>query len=312
MDLRQLRHFVAVFERKNLSKAAEAIPLSQPALTRSMKTLEDLLGVELFERHARGATPTAAGERLYHHAKSILAECARAKRDASQPIGELSGTVSIGIGALFATRIFDEMISKFCKEHPKVKVEVRQGYFEDLITLLDLGQIEVAFINFPLLSLPESMDFEPLLEIRTSVFAAADHPAAKIKEPTMESLRNYMWATVDQPHAIEVLDSLFISQDVAAPAPTVKANSLTLIKSLVLSGDFVGLLPHHMLWDEIKSGEVVRLNLQSTPLIRSAGLISRVEAFRRPVADALAKEIRQTVVSEEGVLSPVEKMAGAN
>lgn len=301
MDLRQLKHFVAVFERKNLSKAAQAIPLSQPALTRSMKTLEDQLGVELFARHARGATPTAAGERLYHHAKSILAECARAQRDAAQPIGELSGTVSIGIGALFATRIFDEMISKFCKEHPKVKVEVKQGYFEDLVGLLDLGQIEVAFINFPLLSLPESMDFEPLLEIRTSVFAAADHPAAKDKHPTMESLRDYLWATVDQPHATEVLDSLFISAGVAAPAPSVRANSLSLIKSLVLSGDFVGLLPHHLLWDEIESGAVVRVNLPSTPLVRSAGLVTRVEAFRRPVADALAKEIRETVVHENDV-----------
>ncbi|MFK8054338.1 MAG: LysR family transcriptional regulator [Woeseiaceae bacterium] len=299
MDLRQLNHFVAVFERKNLSKAAEAIPLSQPALTRSMKTLEDQLGVELFERHARGATPTAAGERLYHHAKSILAECARAKRDASQPIGQLSGTVSIGIGALFATRIFNEMISTFCKKHPKVKVEVHQGYYEDLVSLLDLGQIEVAFINFPLLSLPETMEFEPLLELRTSVFAAAGHPAAEESEPSIESLRDYLWATVDQPHATDVLDSMFISESVAAPRPSVKANSLTLIKSLVLSGDFVGLLPHHLFWNEMKSGEVVRLNLASTPLVRSAGLITRVESFRRPVADALAKEIRLTVEQEE-------------
>ncbi|MEO0574823.1 MAG: LysR family transcriptional regulator [Pseudomonadota bacterium] len=307
MDLRQLNHFVAVFERKNLSKAAEAIPLSQPALTRSMKTLEDQLGVELFERHARGATPTAAGERLYHHAKSILAECARAKRDAAQPIGELSGTVSIGIGALFATRIFDEMISTFCKKHPKVRVEVHQGYYEDLVGLLDLGQIEVAFINFPLLSLPDAMEFEPLLELRTSVFAAKNHPAVKDGEPKMDSLRDFLWASVDQPHATEVLDSLFISEGVAAPKPSVKANSLTLIKSLVLSGDFIGLLPHHLFWDEIKSGDIVKVSLPSTPLVRSAGLISRIETFRRPVADALAKEIRLTVEQESDVPIVVTK-----
>ncbi|MEL7296877.1 MAG: LysR family transcriptional regulator [Pseudomonadota bacterium] len=311
MDLRQLNHFVAVFERRNLSKAAEAIPLSQPALTRSMKTLEDQLGVELFERHARGATPTAAGERLYHHAKSILAECARAKRDAAQPIGQLSGSVSIGIGALFATRIFDEMIGAFCKKHPKVKVEVRQGYYEELVGLLDLGQIEVAFINLPLLSLPDSMEFEPLLELRTSVFAAASHPAAREAAPSMESLRDHLWATVDQPHATEVLDSMFISEGVAAPQPAVKANSLTLIKSLVLSGDFVGLLPHHLFWDEIQSGEVVKLELASTPLVRSAGLITRAESFRRPIADALAMEIRRTASAEDSAIQPTERVAEA-
>jgi len=141
MNLRQLQHFVAVFEQKNLSKAAEAIPLSQPALTRSVKTLEDQIGVELFLRHARGATPTAAGERLYHHAKSILAECARAKRDALQPDGEISGSVSIGIGSLFANHIIDDMISRFCEKYPQSMVKVYQGYFEDLISLLEVGEI---------------------------------------------------------------------------------------------------------------------------------------------------------------------------
>lgn len=295
MDLRQLKHFVAVFERGNLSKAAEAIPLSQPALTRSVKTLEDQIGVELFERHARGATPTPAGERLYHHAKSILAECARAKRDATQPIGEISGNVSIGIGALFAAELFDEMIGDFCRENPNVVVEVRQGYFEELINLIDLGEIEVAFINFPLLSLPDSMDFEPLLEVHTSVFAAADHGLAKSKEVTMNQLRDCLWATVDQPHATEVLDSLFVSEGVRPPRPSVQANSLTLIKSLVLSAGFVGLLPEHLFARELKREQVVRLDLPATPLVRSAGLITRNEVFRRPVVDALSEHIRETV-----------------
>lgn len=298
MDLRQLNHFVAVFERRNLSKAAEAIPLSQPALTRSMKTLEDQLGVELFERHARGATPTAAGERLYHHAKSIIAECARAKRDAQQPIGELSGRVSIGIAALFATRIFDEMIGRFCKKHDKVTVQVTQGYFEDLINLLDLGQIEVAFLNFPLLALPETMEFEPLLEVSTSVIVASDHPAARQEPLDMLALSNSLWATVDQPHASDVLDSLFLSEGLAAPRPALHANSLTLIKSLVMTEGFVGLLPDHLFREEFAAGNVVRLPVPSTPLIRSAGIVTRREGFHRPVADALATEIRETVARE--------------
>ena len=304
MDLRHLRHFVAVFERKSLSKAADAIPLSQPALTRSVKTLEDRLGVELFQRHARGATPTPAGERLYHHAKSILAECARAQRDALQPVGEIAGVVSIGIGALFATRIFDDMIGRFCRKHPKMRVEVHQGYFEELINLLDLGQIEVAFVNFPLLSLPESMEFEPLLAIQTSVFASREHVMAKRPRPRMVDLRDYLWASVNQPHAVEVLDTLFMAEGVAAPRPAVQANSLSLIKSLILSAKFIGLLPDHLFTRELAQGEVIRLNLPATPVARSAGLITRKEAFHRPVADALAEEIRQTVVHETHVGIP--------
>lgn len=298
MDIRQLKHFVAVFEQRNLSKAAEAIPLSQPALTRSMKTLEGQLGVELFERHARGATPTAAGERLYHHAKSILAECARAKRDALQPVGELAGSVSVGVAALFATRIIDDMVGQFCAKHPKVQVQLHQGYFEELLGFLDEGRIELAFSNFPLLSLPKTLDFEPLVQIHSSVFVGVDHPLAQEDQVPLDRLGTARWATVNQPHAKEVLDSIFISGGVAAPLPALQTNSLSLIKSLILAGEFVGLVPNHMFSSELEQDCVVRLSVPGTPLVRSAGLIMRKDSFQRNVANALADEIRTTVARE--------------
>lgn len=295
MNLRQLEHFVAVFEQKNLSKAAEAIPLSQPALTRSVRTLEEQVGVELFLRHARGATPTAAGERLYHHAKSILAECARAKRDALQSDQEIAGTVAIGIGSLFASHIIDSMVARFCEKHGQARLRVQQGFFEELVNMLEIGEIEVAFVNLPLLSLPENMEFEPLLQVHSSVFASSTHELANTDDVDINKLSRAKWATVSQPHALEVLDSLFISEGVAAPQPAIQTNSLTLIKSLVQSSEFVCLLPDHMFSGELNSGEVVRLPTSTTPLTRSAGLLYKKDSFRRPVANALGAEIQEVV-----------------
>ncbi|NDE02288.1 MAG: LysR family transcriptional regulator, partial [Gammaproteobacteria bacterium] len=81
MELRQLRHFVAVVDSANLSRAAERVAISQPALTRSIKNLEDLLGVELLERQPRGVVPTEAGLALYHHAQIVLNACQRLTRE---------------------------------------------------------------------------------------------------------------------------------------------------------------------------------------------------------------------------------------
>ena len=72
MELRQLRHFVMVVDTGNLSRAAERVAISQPALTRSIKNLEESLGVELLERKPRGVVPTEAGVTLYHHSKMVL------------------------------------------------------------------------------------------------------------------------------------------------------------------------------------------------------------------------------------------------
>ena len=113
----------------------------------------------------------------------------------------------------------------------------------------------------------------------------------------IKHLTEHLWATVDQPHATEVLDSLFLSEGVPRPRPAVQANSLTLIKSLVVSGGFACLLPDHLFAREIRDGKVCRLDLAGTPLVRSAGLIRRQEAFRRPVADALSDEFRETTTN---------------
>lgn len=293
MDLRQLRHFVAVFERGNLSKAADDIAISQPALTRSLKNLEDELGVELLERHARGASPTRAGERFYHHAKSILAECSRARIDAMQPPGELAGEVAIGIGALFASHIIDETVAGFCADHPKVSISVLQGFFEELVTLLELGQIELAFINFPLLEPPESLVFEPLYEVSASVVVSSDHALAGDREPTADELSDANWVVVNQPHSKEVFDALFVADGHPAPRTAVRTNSLTLIRSLITDFGFVGLLPDHLLKTEIAEGQATRLAVPSTPVVRQAGLVTRKEGFHRPVADELAQAIRR-------------------
>ena len=292
MDLRQLKYFVTVFECGNMSRAAEEIPISQPALTRSVRMLEDELGVALFERHARGAAPTAAGERFYHHAKSILAECARAREDAVQAGGQLSGTVTMGVGPLFASHMIDGILARFCGKYELVTVTVHQGFFEDLITRLDMGQIELALCNFPVQEFPAAMAFESLFEVRTSVFVGSRHPLARSPRPSTQALAQARWANVNQPHSQDVLDSLFMKEDVAGPRIALRTNSLTLIRSAVLDYDFVGLLPEHMMAEELVTGRAVRLELPGTPIVRKAGLIMRKEGYRRPIADVLAEEIR--------------------
>lgn len=292
MDLRQLKYFVTVFECGNMSRAAEEIPISQPALTRSVRMLEDELGVELFQRHARGAAPTAAGERFYHHAKSILAECARAREDAVQAGGKLAGQVTMGVGPLFAAGMVDGIVARFCAKYELVAVSLVQAFFEDLVMQLTMGQIELALSNLPVRELPPAVTFEPLFEVRTSVFVGSGHALAGVQQPSPEAVARARWVNVNQPHSQDVLESLFIKESQAAPRIALRTNSLTLIKSVIVDYDFIGLVPEHMMAEELADGTVVRLDLPGTPIIRKAGLLMRKDGYRRPIADVLAEEIR--------------------
>ena len=89
-----------------------------------------------------------------------------------------------------------------------------------------------------------------------------------------------------------MLDALFVSDNLAAPHIALQTNSLTLIKSVIVDADFVGLVPEHMMVKELEAGKVVRLEIPSTPIVRDAGLIMRRDGYHRPVADMLADEIR--------------------
>ena len=159
--------------------------------------------------------------------------------------------------------------------------------------MLELGQIELAFVNIPLIEPTESMAIEALFKVEASVFVASDHPLAVDGSPSNRALSEAKWAVVDKPHAIELFDALFLAEGLPAPHIAVRTNSLMLIRALILSAGFVGVFPDHLLKHGVAADRVKRLDVPSTPLIRDAGLITRREGFHRPVADELAETIRQ-------------------
>ncbi|RYF06203.1 MAG: LysR family transcriptional regulator, partial [Comamonadaceae bacterium] len=97
MDLKQLRYFVKVVELKNITAAAEALFIAQPSLSQHMTNLESDLGVALLERSPQGTRPTAMGELLYRHAKSILRQFEEARAAMQRESDAPSGRVAVGL-----------------------------------------------------------------------------------------------------------------------------------------------------------------------------------------------------------------------
>jgi len=114
MELRHLRHFVAVVDAGNLSKAADRVCITQPALTRSIKNLEAYLAAELLERRPRGIVPTPAGDALYRYARLMLNEAARAQAEVKAVHKGAKGELAVGIAAMFGDHIVDRVVAAVC------------------------------------------------------------------------------------------------------------------------------------------------------------------------------------------------------
>jgi DNA-binding transcriptional LysR family regulator len=142
--LRQLQYFVAVAEHGAVSHAAQALSISQSAVTEAVKDLEADLGVRLFDRHARGLALTHKGQQFLRHAAAILAEVSSARRAFEAEHEALSGTLALGVTSLMAGYVMSDLLARYRRANPGVEVSAIEDSAEYLEHLLIGGELDVA------------------------------------------------------------------------------------------------------------------------------------------------------------------------
>ena len=186
MELRVLNYFVATAQELNMTRAAQKLLVSQPALSRQIADLEDELGVKLFNRQPRHLTLTPAGQYLYEQAKEILTLASKTKSNL-QSSAVISGDLTIAAGESFAMQRLMNIVSNIIRDYPTVKIHILSGNYEFAERRLDTGAVDFAVIigNLPLdnyasLQLPEKDTW--------GVLMTKDDPLAKKSAITAEDL----------------------------------------------------------------------------------------------------------------------------
>ncbi|MEK3527706.1 LysR family transcriptional regulator [Lactobacillus crispatus] len=186
MELRVLNYFVATAQELNMTRAAQKLLVSQPALSRQIADLEDELGVKLFNRQPRHLTLTPAGQYLYEQAKEILTLASKTKSNL-QSSAVISGDLTIAAGESFAMQRLMNIVSNIIRDYPTVKIHILSGDYEFAERRLDTGAVDFAIIigNLPLdnyasLQLPEKDTW--------GVLMTKDDPLAKKSAITAEDL----------------------------------------------------------------------------------------------------------------------------
>lgn len=292
MELKPLRHFVAVVDAGNLSRAAEALYMTQPAMTRSVKNLEALLGTTLLERLPRGVAPTEAGKSLYRSAVRILNQTERAVVEVAEITAGTRGHVDMGVAALFSRDIIDEVVVELARSTPSLSLTISEGYFEEQAIAVSEGRLDVALTNFPPTALPVGLVAEPLIDLRSWFVVGKSHPLAQRSEIPRKELFEARFAVVNQRHVTDFLDQYFATEGLPTLKGAVQSNSLNTLKALVSSGEFVSLMPEHFIRRDLAAGDIVRLEMEATPLLRRGGLIYRERPEPRAAVALLINAVR--------------------
>ncbi len=289
MDIRELEQFLAVLDHGSILGAAEAQGLAQPALSRRMRALEQSLGVPLLDRSARGVTATVYGALLERHARLVLRSRERAIDELRSFRDGIEGHARVGVGPAFAS-LLPRAIEDVSARRPGLTFDVIHGTFDALVRGLRVGEIDGAFTLIASGESHKGLEVRPLVRDEVLVLCNGQHPLRRKRKLRLAELANERWALMNRPRSvIETFQRVAAERGLEAPHIAVETNSLDLIKSLVIRGSFLSVLPRGAVLADLEEGRAAALAVEDLPEVMS-GFLHRNEILP-PAVDLLLDEV---------------------
>ncbi len=242
IDSKKLRHFVALAKVGNFNAAAKALHLSQPALSRSIQSLEQELDTTLFDRSQRAIKLTPAGEHLLKYAQSVIQNLYNLSIEASRLNSLETGSLKIGTGPLPADHIAAKACAEFLKQHPKISLRLRVDEPSNLEAQLIQGDIDVLIADPRALHNTEELKFEILPSFPAVMVARAGHPLAKKKQISATDLAKFPLASISNATAKVVSEYLDLKQKNKKQPFSYECNSVQLMLTTIKHSDAIATL----------------------------------------------------------------------
>lgn len=235
LKLGELRVFVTVLEHRSFRKAAAALHLTQPAVTKAIASLEQTLGFRLFDRIANGVEPTVHGAAFAPRATAVFDELRRAAQELSLIDMGASGTLRVGIVPMPAIPFLPVALGRLADARPGVLATVVEARETELLDRLRRRDIEVAILRMALVDAPEDLRVERLFDERLCVVARREHPLVGRAELDWAELLRQRWVMPPADcYFFEHVQRTLARLGLPMPAHTVEAYSINIQFGMVL------------------------------------------------------------------------------
>jgi DNA-binding transcriptional LysR family regulator len=239
MELRQLEYFAAVARHRHFTRAAEALYVTQPALSQQIRRLEAELGLALLRRTSRGVELTAAGADLLVHAERVLAEVAAARAEMDRHTGASRGVARVAATAADAARL-PEALADFHADHPGIQIALRQGSAAEVIALVQRGAVDVAVLA--LSDEPAGVVATPLADEPLRVAVGVDDELAGTTIE-LQSLRGRAFILAEPGTALRATVLAATQRAGFSPLPLFEVGDPSTVRFLVRAGLGIALVP---------------------------------------------------------------------
>ena len=301
LDPRRIAHLAAAARCGSLPAAAAELGLTQPALSKSIRALERVLGVPVLERGRFGAVPTEYGEALIARGRAIEAELRAAADEVDAIRGARRGRVVVGCGPSEATRLLPLALEALHAGDPGLRVTVLYGLNEALMPMVRRGEVDFALSSVPRTASDPELQHETLHTDTAVVVAHADHPLAARRGVRPADLAGQRWVLARR-HELErrALDDLFLQAGLRPIDAEIETTSAVLMKTVVLQGRHLSFLPREMIHWEERAGLLRPVAVAAPQWARAVGITRRRRGRITEAAAALVAALRSVAPRQAG------------
>jgi DNA-binding transcriptional LysR family regulator len=234
MESKSLRYFCEVASCGSFTTAAEALNIAQPAMSMSIKRLEDDLGFSLFHRIDRQISLTDEGQRLYAYAKPIVQSLHEAQHAMEELKGLSNGLVRVGMPGMLGSYYFPPLLMAFRHQYPGIKLSIVDGGADQLQAMLENGELDLAFIVSE--EVPLSLEAKAILRLPMVAAVTGDHPFAALEAVPIEDFLQQELVMFKKGYFHRrIIDQMALNSGIT-PNMSIETNLIHLMKSFVRRG----------------------------------------------------------------------------
>lgn len=267
MDVHQLRVFVSVFKNRSFSKASEELYLTQPTISNHIKTLEEELGCQLFDRLGRTIIPTKEAEVLYSHALEIIEKARSIKELIGHTKKEISGELVIGASTIPGTYLLPSIMAGFVGKYPSVSFQILISDSREIVEKISRHELLMGIVGARLAN--SQIAYTPFLE--DELIAVSSPSFIKHRQMTLKELMNLPILLREQGSGTrreteKILEDRGISLDSVKIAGIF--GSTDAIKQAIKAGLGISILSRLSVKDELRYGILKEIKLSDTHMKR--------------------------------------------
>lgn len=297
MDLKQLEYFVRVAELGSFTRAAIALDIAQPALSRQVRLLEVELRQNLLVRNGRGATPTEAGKLLLAHGRGILHQVERAREELGRVRGALAGRVAIGLPPTLARTLAVPLTRAFRQQLPEASLSISEGLSATMQEWLLTGRLDIAVL-YNAQPVPE-LEIQPLAE--EDLWLVQPRPPGLPEDPppvpiALRELAEFSLIIPSRPNAIRMQVEHELAAIGLRPKVALEIDGVSAILDLVADGAGAALLSRNAVASSIRPS-AYRLRAVTPPLRTRLSLATSAQRPTTLTQQSTLELIRQTLAA---------------